>query len=82
MSKQPNLKSRLLFGAAIFGVGWGLVGLCPGPAIADLSLGGRPVMIFVLAMIGGMAIFKLMDGLLGGTPSASAPPSAGMERAR
>ena len=40
------------------------------------------VAIFVLAMIGGMAIFKLMDGLLGGTPSASAPPSAGMERAR
>lgn len=73
-----NIDWRLVVGAAIFGVGWGLVGLCPGPAVADLSLAFRPVAIFVIAMLGGMALFKLMDRAPGGGGAAS--PVAGREQ--
>ena len=47
---------RLIGGSAIFGLGWGLVGLCPGPALAGLSVGGLPVWTFVAAMAVGFAI--------------------------
>jgi len=46
----------LAWGAVLFGAGWALVGLCPGPAIASLSWGGMPGVIFFIAMIGGMVI--------------------------
>ena len=45
----------LIVGAALFGAGWGLVGLCPGPAIANLATLSPPVLLFVAAMIAGMA---------------------------
>ncbi|MEI2296962.1 YeeE/YedE family protein [Ensifer sp. MJa1] len=47
---------RLIVGSAIFGTGWGLVGLCPGPALASLSLGLPATMLFVAAMIAGMLV--------------------------
>lgn len=43
----------LILGAAIFGIGWGLGGFCPGPALAALSTGSSGVILFVLAMIAG-----------------------------
>lgn len=52
---------RLLGGAALFGIGWGLAGLCPGPAIASLGTAFRPALIFVAAMLAGMAVFALLD---------------------
>ncbi len=45
---------KLVVGAALFGVGWGLVGYCPGPAIVALTLGNQETVIFVAAMLGGM----------------------------
>ncbi len=51
---------RLVAGAAIFGVGWGLVGFCPGPAVAALSTGAPSAFIFVLAMLAGMTIARLI----------------------
>ena len=48
-----RVDARLLGGAAIFGVGWGLSGLCPGPAIADLAIVPREVILFVIAMAAG-----------------------------
>jgi uncharacterized membrane protein YedE/YeeE len=48
------VESRLLLGAGIFGIGWGLVGLCPGPAIAGLVLGHWQSWLFVAAMLVGM----------------------------
>ncbi len=45
-----RIDARLLGGAAIFGVGWGLSGLCPGPAIADLAIAPRDVVLFIIAM--------------------------------
>lgn len=70
---------RLVLGAAIFGVGWGLVGLCPGPALAGLSLAFRPVAIFVAAMLAGMALFELM-GCTRTLAGDSSSPASGPAR--
>jgi uncharacterized membrane protein YedE/YeeE len=47
---------RLILGSILFGIGWGLVGFCPGPAIAALGLDGWKAPIFVLAMLAGMTL--------------------------
>jgi hypothetical protein len=52
---------QLLLGAAIFGVGWGLVGFCPGPALVGLAGGLRDAMIFVPAMLAGSFTHYLME---------------------
>jgi hypothetical protein len=51
---RRDLDARLLGGAALFGVGWGLVGLCPGPALAGLARGEPGVLVFVAAIAAGM----------------------------
>ena len=51
---KASIDGRLLAGAALFGLGWGLVGLCPGPALSGLLIGGWPVVLFVAAMLAGM----------------------------
>ena len=53
-----ELNPKLLAGAALFGVGWGLVGLCPGPAIAGLAFGRWELWLFVAAMLAGMLLHK------------------------
>lgn len=58
------IDARLLMGAALFGTGWGLVGYCPGPAIAGLALGGWQPWLFVAAMLGGMALHRVADAAL------------------
>jgi uncharacterized membrane protein YedE/YeeE len=57
-----RIDARLLGGAALFGLGWGLVGFCPGPALAALTLGGWPVALFVVAMLTGMALHGVVEG--------------------
>ena len=54
---NPGIDRRLLAGAALFGVGWGLVGFCPGPAIASLGFGRWESLVFVLAMLAGAWIY-------------------------
>jgi hypothetical protein len=54
-----DIDRPLLAGAALFGIGWGLVGLCPGPAIADLATLSPSVIVFVVAMATGMAAHDL-----------------------
>jgi uncharacterized membrane protein YedE/YeeE len=54
------IDARLLGGAALFGTGWGLAGLCPGPAVASLVSGSGQVALFVVSMIAGMGIFRLV----------------------
>jgi uncharacterized protein len=49
---RRDIDAKLVFGAAIFGLGWGLGGYCPGPAISSLPMGGPSVVAFVLAMLG------------------------------
>lgn len=55
---RRDLDLRLIGGAALFGIGWGLVGLCPGPALTVLTFGPWPVFVFAAAMIAGMALFR------------------------
>jgi uncharacterized membrane protein YedE/YeeE len=50
------IDGRLVGGAAVFGIGWGLGGFCPGPAVVSLAGGAAPVIVFVVAMLAGMAI--------------------------
>ncbi len=52
---------KLLSGASLFGIGWGLTGLCPGPAIASLSTSFFQAMIFVTSMLVGMAAFSAFN---------------------
>ena len=57
--ESRSLDRPLLLGAALFGMGWGLVGLCPGPALAGLVLGAWQPWVFVAAMLAGMALHTL-----------------------
>jgi uncharacterized membrane protein YedE/YeeE len=68
LPKVSDIDAPLLTGAAVFGIGWGLVGYCPGPAIAALSLGSHATLIFVAAMIVGMVVARTISA-----PSRSAP---------
>lgn len=56
-----EVDARLMLGAGLFGLGWGAVGLCPGPAIAALGFGGPELLGFVAAMFGGMAGYELLQ---------------------
>lgn len=55
---KKKFDRRLVGGAAIFGVGWGLVGLCPGPAISAITTGSPQVIVFVISMTFGMAFYR------------------------
>lgn len=58
---RRGVDTPLAIGAVLFGVGWGLVGFCPGPALAALGIGGSKVVLFVVAMLAGMAGYAAMD---------------------
>lgn len=57
---RSDFDARLISGSALFGIGWGLAGLCPGPAIASLALAPAEVPPFIAAMFAGMAIHRLL----------------------
>lgn len=52
---------RLVGGSVLFGIGWGLAGYCPGPALASLATGGIKPMLFTVAMLSGMGLFELLE---------------------
>ncbi len=52
----PRLGHNLVIGSVLFGMGWGLVGLCPGPAIASITYGGLGGIVFLLSMVAGMLV--------------------------
>jgi len=54
-----DLDPRLIGGSALFGIGWGLAGLCPGPAIASLATALLPAAVFTAAMLAGMVLFRV-----------------------
>jgi len=64
--RTRGLEGRLIAGAALFGVGWGLVGLCPGPALADLAFGKWQIWLFVAAMAAGMWLQRVYADLRDG----------------
>lgn len=56
-----DIDRRLVLGSLAFGMGWGLAGYCPGPALASLLSGGAKPLLFVISMLAGMAIFELLQ---------------------
>ncbi len=58
-----DIDLRLVGGSLVFGIGWGMAGFCPGPALTALGTGNPKAAIFVAAMIAGMAIFEFADRL-------------------
>lgn len=54
---------RLVLGSLAFGIGWGLAGYCPGPALASLASGGAKPLLFAAAMMAGMALFEVLERL-------------------
>ena len=65
---------RLVLGGLTFGVGWGLAGYCPGPALASILNGSAKPIIFLGAMLAGMALFEIVERLNGRSKSKYAAP--------
>jgi uncharacterized membrane protein YedE/YeeE len=63
LPRRTEIDARLVCGAALFGIGWGLVGFCPGPALTALAFGRREPVLFVGAMIVGMVVFNRLAAL-------------------
>ena len=67
-----KIDRRLVLGGLTFGVGWGLAGYCPGPALASLAQGGGKPWVFFIAMLGGMALFEVIEKANGKRASKAA----------
>ena len=59
LPSRKDIDTPLLLGGALFGIGWGLAGYCPGPALVGVSAGVGSAIIFTLAMLAGMLLFGL-----------------------
>lgn len=61
MPRTRNIDRRLVGGALLFGIGWGVAGFCPGPALVALGMGQIKAVVFVAAMLAGMGLFELLE---------------------
>jgi uncharacterized protein len=61
LPQRRDIDKRLVGGSVLFGIGWGLAGFCPGPALVSLASGIDKAAIFVVAMLGGMAVHAAID---------------------
>ena len=61
LPKATQIDHRIVLGSITFGVGWGLAGYCPGPALASLTQGGTKPLLFVVAVLGGMWLFEVLE---------------------
>ena len=68
-----QIDRRLLVGAMLFGAGWGLAGFCPGPALVSMSAGQPKALLFVAAMVTGMAIFETAERIARRTKATTHP---------
>jgi hypothetical protein len=62
---KSRIDGRLIIGAAVFGAGWGALGICPGPGLVSLATAQTAFVQFVAAMVAGMAIVRYSEPLLG-----------------
>lgn len=65
MPTSTTINKKLLIGAMLFGIGWGLVGICPGPGVVLLGTGQWQAYVFVPAMVIGMLIYQWLEPKLG-----------------
>jgi len=63
LPKATQIDRRLVLGSLTFGVGWGLAGFCPGPGLVSMASGESKGLVFVLAMLMGMAVFESLERL-------------------
>jgi hypothetical protein len=63
LPERTRIDRPLVMGALLFGIGWGLSGFCPGPAVASVLIGGSAVWIFVASMLAGMGLYTLAEKL-------------------
>jgi len=56
-----RIDRRLVGGSLLFGIGWGIAGFCPGPALVALGMGLAPALVFVAAMVAGMGLFETIE---------------------
>lgn len=70
MPTKDEIDWRLIAGSALFGVGWGLAGYCPGPGITALVSMQAPALVFVGAMAAGMVLFAVVDRFIFSRPAA------------
>jgi uncharacterized membrane protein YedE/YeeE len=61
LPEKTGIDRRLVGGSLLFGIGWGLAGFCPGPALVAAAAGSPGALLFVAAMFGGMALFALLN---------------------
>ena len=58
---RTDVDARLVGGAMLFGLGWGLGGICPGPGLVSAAAGGQQAMVFIVSMTGGMMLFHAVE---------------------
>jgi uncharacterized membrane protein YedE/YeeE len=68
---KTEIGRKLVIGSVLFGAGWGLAGLCPGPSLASLSYGGMGGAVFVVAMVAGMLAAPPVIARLDAMPQAA-----------
>jgi len=56
-----HIDRRLVVGSALFGIGWGIAGFCPGPGLVALGMGQSKALVFVAAMLAGMVVFEALE---------------------
>jgi uncharacterized membrane protein YedE/YeeE len=76
LPRKRAIDARLLGGAALFGLGWGLGGYCPGPSVVALPGGGSGVALFVLAMLAGLFVTDRVDSALARSARDETRPDA------
>ena len=77
---RRDIDARLIGGAALFGIGWGLAGFCPGPGIASIAQGAWQPLVFVAGLAIGMLAFRYVRG--GGAARNSSPATPLQQRSR
>lgn len=60
LPSRTDIDGKLITGAALFGIGWGTAGLCPGPALTAITSLNSSIVIFVVAMIAGMVLYRVV----------------------
>jgi uncharacterized membrane protein YedE/YeeE len=78
MPTATQVDRRLVGGGLLFGIGWGIAGFCPGPALVALGMGEQKALVFVAAMLVGMGAFELLERR--GAPRGGAGPTPSLGR--
>lgn len=76
LETKQHIDRRLVCGSLLFGIGWGLAGICPGPALVLLGAGLPEGLIFVVAMLAGMFIFECLERRRGVASVADPQPGS------